>query len=104
MSFRDPLPAIAQAQPSWRAGAETSIMDALAAAGLELAGVISECHRRTWSVVLQVPTSGGLCYFKAPAQSLTHKCRQLQILSRIAPLMTARVIAIDASAVVLVPR
>jgi hypothetical protein len=84
-------------QSSWRAAAETWIHQALADAGLVVAGPISECHRRSWSVVLQVPTTRGLCYFKAPTERLAHECRQLEILSRLEPELTAQLICIEST-------
>ncbi len=83
--------------PAWRAEAEAWIDQILASAGLAATAPIQEIHRRIWSVVLQVNTERGACYFKATARALTHEVRQLGLLAAVCPSLAPEVLAIEAT-------
>jgi hypothetical protein len=71
--------------PGWRAAAVAWIDEQLAGVGATRSGEIGEGRVRPWSVVLEVPTSQGVVWFKAPGKGTVFEVGLYQLLCRIVP-------------------
>ncbi|MEP7134192.1 MAG: phosphotransferase [Chloroflexota bacterium] len=82
-------------QPDWQAEVHTWIRSALAKNDLQLTGAIEQPHIRPWSTVMNVPTRGGMLYFKASASVFAHETALTDYLAKFRPALFPELIAVD---------
>ncbi len=82
-------------QPGWFAEAAAFIESTLARHNLRLDDEIEQRHIRPWSTVLTIPTTEGVCYFKASASIFSHETALTEYLSRFRPSLLPDLLAVD---------
>ena len=82
--------------PGWRSEVAAWLSSQVQAAGGQLVGEAGEPRIRPWSVVIPVPTSMGLMYFKVSAPALRHEAAVTQTLAELFPDVVPHVYACQA--------
>lgn len=82
-------------QPDWLDRVTAWIHAQLAAHGIDTDNPIEVVHQRIWSAFLQVQTSQGMVYFKAPAPLYAFEAPLTQALTHWRPEQTAPLVAVN---------
>jgi len=82
-------------QPGWLQGASDWIEAELARRAIRLTAPIEQPHTYPWSIVLRVPTSEGILFFKATAPLPSHEVALTQALAAWRPDCMPELLAVD---------
>ena len=83
------------AKPGWIDEVSAWIDAELARLGYTVIGPLQQSHLRPWSTVLRVPTADGALFFKANTPLIAFEPALAQMLYRLRPDLTLRVLAAD---------
>lgn len=80
----------------WQASAVEWAESQLRVAGIRRTGPATQPHLRPWGTVLQIPTSGGTYWLKAPGPQTTFEIGLYEVFSELCPDQTLTALAADA--------
>lgn len=80
----------------WQAAAVGWADSQLQVAGLRRTGPVAQPHLRPWGTVLQIPTTGGTYWLKAPGPLTTFEIGLYEVFSELCPDQTLTALATDA--------
>lgn len=84
--------------PEWREEVVAWCTAHLAGHGAQINGAVEEVRANAWSMVLRIPTTAGLRYFKACAPAMAAEAALLPLLAAHAPDLLPPVLAVDVQA------
>jgi hypothetical protein len=80
--------------PGWQSGVEAWVAERLSEHGLRQSGPM-EPRARPWSIVINVPTSGGPCWFKTTAPNMADDAQLTAFLADLGSPLILRPLAMD---------